>query len=491
MAARGAGRSNPAGTSGRNDRSTWGYNSERTFFRQALSRCRSLTARSHAPLRPLPRLRRPRNDRHARRRRPRSPRSASCASTPIPTAAARRAVSEWSTLVNPGDARSRRRSRRSPASPTRWCATRRRFAPHRRRGRRAHRRRALRRAQRALRLRLPQARVRAPRAARSRARVLCTVRLSRRLFPESRRHNLDSVDRAPRAPARRTAIARWATRACSGRSCRRSIAISPADAIEQAARRVLRTPSLPPQLAARRARRAARSAGRLSLLRPQRAAALHRQEHATCASASARISRPTTGRRPICGSRAEIRRIEFEETAGEIGALLREAALVKAMLPAHNHALRRKAESGVLELPDAPGPPRYRACRRRRARATSAGRFGPFSSRRAGARDAAQARRASTRCAGRRSDWRGASGPCFARQVKRCAGACVGAESAEAHHARARASRSRRSPIPPWPYAGPRGDSRASRCSAIASTCTCSATGAGSAPRATKASSRA
>ena len=102
---------------------------------------------------------------------------------------------------------------------------------------------------------------------------------------------------------------------------------------------------------------------------------------------------------------AEIRRIEFEETAGEIGALLREAALVKSMLPAHNHALRRKAESGVLELPDDAGPAAF-------VPAASvepgelAGRFGPFSSKPAGARDAALARRPSTRCAGRRWAWR-------------------------------------------------------------------------------------
>src|SRR5262249_57231143 len=56
---------------------------------------------------------------------------------------------------------------------------------------------------------------------------------------------------------------------------------------------------------------------------------------------------------------AEIRRIEFEETAGEIGALLRESALVKSLMPAHNYALRRKAESGVLELDEEPGVPRF------------------------------------------------------------------------------------------------------------------------------------
>ncbi|MGZ5042934.1 MAG: GIY-YIG nuclease family protein, partial [Usitatibacter sp.] len=38
----------------------------------------------------------------------------------------------------------------------------------------------------------------------------------------------------------------------------------------------------------------------------------------------------------------EIQRIEVDETAGELGALLREARLVKELLPLHNHRLRRK-----------------------------------------------------------------------------------------------------------------------------------------------------
>ena len=37
----------------------------------------------------------------------------------------------------------------------------------------------------------------------------------------------------------------------------------------------------------------------------------------------------------------EIRRIEHEETAGELGALLRESVLIKSRLPAHNRALRK------------------------------------------------------------------------------------------------------------------------------------------------------
>src|SRR6185437_11245107 len=49
----------------------------------------------------------------------------------------------------------------------------------------------------------------------------------------------------------------------------------------------------------------------------------------------------------------EIRRIEHERTAGELGALLREAVLVKSLLPAHNRALRRKEEAGVAYWRDA------------------------------------------------------------------------------------------------------------------------------------------
>ena len=53
----------------------------------------------------------------------------------------------------------------------------------------------------------------------------------------------------------------------------------------------------------------------------------------------------------------EIRRIEVEETAGELGALLREASLVKSELPARNRALRRKEEAGVLVIGDDGRPP--------------------------------------------------------------------------------------------------------------------------------------
>ena len=56
----------------------------------------------------------------------------------------------------------------------------------------------------------------------------------------------------------------------------------------------------------------------------------------------------------------EVRRIDFQRTAGELGALLREAQLVKELAPVFNRQLRRVSDlcGFVLEArTDPPGNP--------------------------------------------------------------------------------------------------------------------------------------
>ena len=180
------------------------------------------------------------------------------------------------------------------------------------------------------------------------ARVLCTVKLSRRLYPEAERHSLDSLiaRHALGAEARHRALgdARvlWAFVQALYREW-------PADAIAEATKRVLKTPSLPPQLPQDAISSLPEGPG-VYLFYGLNALPLY--------IGKSRNLRERVGAhfssdyRSATDSRlsAEIRRIEYEETAGELGALLRESALVKALLPAHNHALRRKSEAGVLEL---------------------------------------------------------------------------------------------------------------------------------------------
>ncbi len=281
------------------------------------------------------------------------------------------------------------------------------------------------------------------------ARVLCTVRLSRRLFPEESRHNLDSViarhglSVAGRHRALGDARVLWTFLQTLYRDL-------PAEAIEAAARRVLKTPSLPPQLAPDALDTLPEAPG-VYLFYGLNALPLYIGKSTNLRErVGAHFSSDYRSATDLRLS-TELQRIEFEETAGEIGALLREAALVKAMLPAHNHALRRKADAGVLELPAVPGPPGFVPATSVEAGALP-GRYGPFSSKRQ-AREALRSLAAEHALCWKALGLEKRLGPCFARQVKRCAGACVGTESAADHHERLRQALAPLA-IPRWPFAG-------------------------------------
>jgi excinuclease Cho len=143
--------------------------------------------------------------------------------------------------------------------------------------------------------------------------------------------------------------------------------------------------------------------------------------------------------------------IDFERTGGEIGALLRESQLVKQHQPVFNSKLRREREMCSISLAtDAPEIVFARDI----DFATAVGLFGLFSSRKAALealRDIAQAACLCSALTGLEKVARGC--PCFARQIARCQGACVGEESAESHAGRVRAA------LEPWrvvrwPYDG-------------------------------------
>jgi DNA polymerase-3 subunit epsilon len=282
------------------------------------------------------------------------------------------------------------------------------------------------------------------------AKVLCTVRLSRRLFPDAEgghgldaliaRHGLAITDRH-RALGDARAI--WSFVELLYRTL-------PAASIDAAIRRLLRMPSLPPQLAPD-ALDALPEAPGVYVFYGDNPLPLYIGKSVNLRErVAAHFSQDWRSETDLRLSR-EITRIEHEETAGELGALLREAVLVKSRLPAHNRALRRKHEAGVGECGQ--GPPRFVP-----AAGIDLGRLsgalGPFGSRasfRAALRQVASAHRL---CEVRLGLERRATGPCFARQLGRCHGVCIGAESDEAHDARL-AQALVPLTIPPWPLAGP------------------------------------
>jgi len=279
------------------------------------------------------------------------------------------------------------------------------------------------------------------------AKTLCTVRLSRRLYPDAGGHDLDSLierhglECAPRHRALPDAAALWQfLRVAAGEHGD--------DVVEVAARQITRQPALPPQLDPSSIGEIPEAPG-VYLFYGEGGAPLY--------IGKSRAMRQRVLQHFIAGASwtPRVRRIEWQRTAGELGALLREAKLVKALEPAYNRRLRRPERlcgfafdgkrlrlAGEDEIDAETLPLVYGVWRSRRAALQAL-------------RAAADEHRLCLQVLG--VD-RGLArpGPCFRYQVGRCAGVCAGKESIQAHHARLAAALA---PFksPAWPHRGPLG----------------------------------
>jgi DNA polymerase III subunit epsilon len=154
----------------------------------------------------------------------------------------------------------------------------------------------------------------------------------------------------------------------------------------------------------------------------------------------------------------ETQRIEHVETAGDVSACVLEAQLIKERLPAHNIALRRKAGAVLLRMDTATGKPIFvKAIDLQPDEATQQDWFGPFGSRASARAALLELCREHALCAKTLGLERAAKGqvdaPCFARQMRKCMGACERLEALAGHTARVQeALQDRR--FTPWPFAG-------------------------------------
>ena len=153
----------------------------------------------------------------------------------------------------------------------------------------------------------------------------------------------------------------------------------------------------------------------------------------------------------------EIRRIEWMETAGELGALLLESRLVKEMQPIHNRRLRRERNLSAWQLHDDPDfRPAVNLARIQDTDASDFGHlYGVYRSKKHAQdelRELAQLHGLCLQVLGLESG----RGPCFASQIGRCRGACCGKESVPAHHARLQAALHAHR-LKAWPFNSPVG----------------------------------
>jgi DNA polymerase-3 subunit epsilon len=285
------------------------------------------------------------------------------------------------------------------------------------------------------------------------ARTLCTVKLSRRLYPGHARHNLDSLiaRHGLRCSARHRALgdadAVW-------QFLRVAAAEHGAEALADAARLVARQPSLPAHIE-REAIDAVPEAPGVYLFFGEGDAPLYVGKSVSMRSrVLAHFADDLRSPREMQLAR-EVRRIDWQRTAGELGALLREAELVKALAPVFNRRLRRANDlcgfvregaslrlAGAGEI-DADAVPQLCGVFRSRHAALAA------------LRGLADEHGLCLQTLGFERA-RSRTGACFRHQIRRCAGVCAGRESIQAHHARLAMALARLKTIA-WPWRGPVG----------------------------------
>lgn len=290
------------------------------------------------------------------------------------------------------------------------------------------------------------------------APVLCTVKLSRRLFPQYSKHNLDAlVERhGLHMPARHRALADaavlWQFWQVLGAQFEPEV-------LQQAVSELTGRSSWPVHL----------DPALLDALPERHGVYLFygdndlplyigkannlRQRVLSHFSADHRASKEMS-------LSQQVRRVDWIETDGEMGALLKEAQLIKQWQPIHNRRLRRSKELCTWRLiPMQRGEEEGMQPQLAWARDLDWGRqdqvYGLFGSQRDAIKTLREIAESAQLCLATLGlDKVVAGRACFAYQLDACSGACIGQESLAAHTARLQAVLSDWQ-VRTWPFEGP------------------------------------
>jgi len=283
------------------------------------------------------------------------------------------------------------------------------------------------------------------------SRVLCTVKLSRRLFPRESRHNLDALmarhGLACESRHRALGDARAVWLLVEG--WRREIA---PDAVAAAVDALVRAPAVPAGLAEGALDEIPEAPG-VYLFYGENGASLYVGKSINLRSrVLAHFAGDHRDARDMKIAQ-QVKRVDWIETAGELGALIEESRLVKRLAPVYNRRLRRAAElcAWHWRVEAMLDPPRLVT-----AHELGQVRFddlhGLFRSRSAALEALREIATAHQLCPIVLGLEKG-KGPCFAHQLKRCRGACVGKESRGTHALRLGAALAQLR-MRPWPFKG-------------------------------------
>jgi len=287
------------------------------------------------------------------------------------------------------------------------------------------------------------------------AKVLCTVKLSRRLFPQYPRHNLDAVMQRHglACSARHRALGDARVLHDLWFKLRREV---PEAALLAATNALLVGPKLPAHLPADLADELPEGPGVYRFFGEDDVLLYVGKSN----SLRTRVLAQLGGEHP--GSRehklaGQVRRVDWLETAGELGAALREGEWIKTQKPLHNRRVKDTAESFTLrtstsQTPAARGNPVEAVAIDGLDPADLVQCFGVFHSEKDARKaliDISSAKQLCLKVLGLEDS----AGSCFAYQVGKCKGACVGKEPLMLHNMRLQLALSSLK-LKAWPFPG-------------------------------------
>jgi DNA polymerase-3 subunit epsilon len=283
------------------------------------------------------------------------------------------------------------------------------------------------------------------------SRVLCTVKLSRKLYPQESRHNLDAlmarhgVECEARHRALGDARAIWRLLQMWER------AVEPARIIATV-EGLVKAPAVPAGL----------PEGALDDIPEAPGVYLFYGENGAALYVGKSINLRSRVLAHFAGDHRDakdmkiaqqVRRVDWVETPGELAALIEEARLVKSLAPVYNRRLRRATELCAWRWrPEEPESAPRLVTARELEETGFDNLHGLFRSRATALQALREIATAHQLCPIVLGLEKG-KGPCFAHQLKRCRGACIGKESTLAHGLRLAAALTLLK-MRPWPFKG-------------------------------------
>jgi DNA polymerase-3 subunit epsilon len=279
--------------------------------------------------------------------------------------------------------------------------------------------------------------------------ALCTVKLSRRLFPEHVRHNLDAVieRHALSCSARHRALGDARVLWDLWSKLQREI---PSEAFAAAAAHaVLSVPKLPAQLPAGLADELPESPGVYRFFGEDGALLYIGRSNSLRSKILSQLADPRAGSREQKLA-AQVQRVDWQLTAGELGAMLLEAQWIRSQQPRYSRHTRSNLESVTLR-PDVAGRVRIQRIDMLEPEdlAESFGVFHSDKDARKALVDIARAAQLCLKVLGLEES----EGSCFALQVGKCRGACAGKEPLILHAMRLKMALAALK-IKSWPFPG-------------------------------------